>query len=499
MGTIALNVNAVGSKRIPPDPTGTAQALQRIGYDLEDALSDLIDNSIDANASKVLIRFFRTESAITKVVVVDDGNGMSETDLHHAMQYGMQVQHRQRDLGKYGIGLKTASFSQCQTLSVFSKQDGCVNGRRWTLASMQDNWRCIILDMKASAELFNHQWSDLDLSEHGTIVMWDDLDSLKSSTNLDKLIRKITRSVPLQLGLRFHKFLAAGKVKLFVDVSTFSATEVATIAIPPLNPFAYPKTGKKGYPINFDVDLPGRGQLKMQAHIWPAKSEKPEYKLGGGRVAERQGFYFYRNQRLIQGGGWNQVRESDSEPHCSLARVEIELPPRMDAVFSLTIQKSKVVPPTDFKTAVLSAKCGSTSFEDYIAASVETYRDGGIPDGEDVLVPGTGLPSGLQRRVAALMNTSNSAAREINFEWTDFNPEIFFVPDVSAGVIYLNLAYRPLMVAKGAHSTADIPIIKLLLFLLLAPDLKKSRSSKKRTEWHSLCNTVLINAIKATQ
>ena len=128
------------------------------------------------------------------------------------------------------------------------------------------------------------------------------------------------------------------------------------------------------------MNLNGRGMLNMIAHIWPAKSEKPEYKLGGGRVAERQGFYFYRNNRLIQGGGWNKVRESDSEPHFSLARVLIDLPPSLDAAFGLTIQKSKVVPPSPFKSLVKAAKAGNTTFEDYIAAADETYRDSTVQD-----------------------------------------------------------------------------------------------------------------------
>jgi|ERR1017187_700006 signal transduction histidine kinase len=115
-----LIVKPVRTERIPPDPKGAAQGMQRIGYSLEEAIADLVDNSIDARASKILIRFFRNETSITQVAIVDNGKGMNESALHNAMQYGVQTKHTQADLGKYGIGLKTASFSQCQSLSVFS-------------------------------------------------------------------------------------------------------------------------------------------------------------------------------------------------------------------------------------------------------------------------------------------------------------------------------------------------------------------------------------------
>ena len=488
-------IRSTKSERLPPDPRGTAQALQRIGYNLEDALADLIDNSIDAQARNVLIRFLRDTKRITKVAIIDDGLGMDEDKLHRAMQYGVQVPHGSKDLGKYGVGLKTASFSQCQSLSVFSRQDGAVNGRRWTLTKMQDEWRCEILDPAASAALFHASWGQLDLKTHGTIVLWEDLDALGAGTDIDKLVRKINNRLPVELGLRFHRFIARGLLSLWCEIYNFDAPDVAPIEVQAYDPFAYAISGRKGYPINFDVHLQGRGVLTLNAHIWPAKSVAAGYKLGGGRVAERQGFYFYRNDRLIQGGGWNSIRESDSEPHSSLARVAIDLPPGLDSAFNLTIQKSKVVPPTDFKAAVLSARKGNTSFEDYIAAAVDTYRD--VTDEEDhkQLTPGAGLPVALQRKISSILS-ADSRARQIRFEWTDLDHDLFFFADPAAETVYLNSNYRSRFVEKGAHSTSDVPLVKLLLFLLLSPDLKKSRSSKKRNEWHAICNEMLVAAVK---
>lgn len=501
MEPFSLAIRPVRTERIPPDPKGAAQGMQRIGYTLEEAIADLVDNSIDASAAHVLTRFFRNDHSLTQVAIVDDGLGMDETSLHRAMQYGVQAQHKQSDLGKYGIGLKTASFSQCQSLSVLSRRDRVTSGRRWTLTRMQDDWRCEVLDPVACAEVLDQNWGDLDLSVHGTVVLWDDLDALSTNnSDINKLIsRIITKKLPLDLGIRFHRFIESGRVEILCDVFNRDGNLIVPVPVAALDPFAYAKTGTGGYPITFQLEFPGLGFLDMVAHIWPPKSESPEYKLGGGKVAERQGFYFYRNDRLIQVGGWNAVRESDSEPHFSLARVMIDLPPVLDGTFGLLIQKSKVVPPPSFKTLVEAVRSGKTSFGDYIAAADEAYRASAIPVSSEVILPGKGLPVALQRKIARIVAGDSEQAREIQFEWRQFESDGLFEPDAANDVIYLNLQYRPLLAEKGSHSSSDIPLIKSLLFLLLSPDLQQRRMSKKRSEWHEQCNEVLAAALKAMQ
>lgn len=493
-----FDIPTIRSERLPPDPKGTALALQRIGYTLEDALADLIDNSIDATAHKVLLRFFRTDKKILRIAVVDDGHGMSEQTLHRAMQYGVQVTHEKSDLGKYGVGLKTASFSQCQSLTVLSRNSGQVCGRRWTLQKMQSDWRCEVLDPTAAGLVFEEQWSDLDLRKHGTIVLWDELDALGSAaSDIDRLISKIGKRLPTELGVRFHRFISDGRVQLLQDVRNLATGEEAIpIAYPALDPFGYSQSGKTGYPVTFDVQIPDHGKLPIICQIWPPNSQQPEYKLGGGRIAERQGFYFYRNDRLIQSGGWNGVRESDSEPHCSLARAAIDLPPEMDSLFSLTIQKSEIVTPPEFRPAVQAAKSGSTSFNDYIASAISVYRASTDEDNEEMLVPTVGLPMTLQRKIASLMGSKDGGNREIKFEWKDLEGDKFFEVDLQDDTITLNLFYRPYLVEKGSHSSTDAPLLKILLFLLLSADLRKLRSSKKREEWHDRCNAALVAAIK---
>lgn len=365
---------------------------------------------------------------------------------------------------------------------------------------MQDDWRCEFLDPVDCARLFDLKWGDLSLRQHGTMVIWNDLDALSAAeTNeIDKLIRKITKRLPAELGLHFHRFIESGAIVLKCDVYNLDGGDIAPITVPAVNPFAYGKSGCAGYPVTFKVEVPNRGSMKMIAHIWPPKSEKFEYKLGRGKVAERQGFYFYRNDRLIQGGGWNGVRESESEPHASLARVQVDLPPELDSTFGLTIQKSKVVPPPNFKSLVTEAKAGNTTFEDYVSTAIGAYRDNEVEDSE-AIVPGAGLPAALQRKLADMIASDGDDAREIRFEWKELPHNQFFDVDGPDDVVYINLEYRPLLVEKGMHFASDAPLVKSLLFLLLLPDLKKERSSKKREEWHDLCNKVLVAAARATR
>ena len=154
-------------------------------------------------------------------------------------------------------------------------------------------------------------------------------------SRLATALGRYMKTVPVALGLRFHRFLESAKLSIEFDVFDERAREVgAPVFAAPLNPFGYPAPGRKGFPVPFKVDLLKLGKLTLMAHVWPPKSNLPNYKLGGGKVAERQGFYFYRNDRLIQAGGWNGVR-GDSEPHLSLARVEIDLPPEFDSAFNL--------------------------------------------------------------------------------------------------------------------------------------------------------------------
>lgn len=195
---------------LPPDSGGTVKAFSRIGYDLTEALADLIDNSIDASAGRVEITFNRIDAAIASVTVADNGRGMTNTRLREAMRFAGSQTRPDDALGIYGLGMKSASLSQCQSV------------------------------------------------RHG------------DHTGLPRRVRA-------------H------------------------------DPFGYPASGREGYPRVFNAKLPDGGRLALNAHIWPYGSTLPEFLLGWRRGTPHQGIYFYRNDRLIQAGGWHGLVKEEAE------------------------------------------------------------------------------------------------------------------------------------------------------------------------------------------
>ena len=133
---------------LPPEGKGTIRALSRIGYELPAAIADLIDNSIDAQATRVEITFLRNDHEITAVTIADDGRGMDMGALRAGMQFAGQTTHDPGDLGTYGMGLKSASFSQSKTLTVISRRNSSVVASRWSVEAIGNDWRCEILDPK---------------------------------------------------------------------------------------------------------------------------------------------------------------------------------------------------------------------------------------------------------------------------------------------------------------------------------------------------------------
>src|SRR5262249_21540476 len=132
---------------------------------------------------------------------------------------------------------------------------------------------------------------------------------------------------------------------------------------------------------------------------WPANSKDPGYSLDG-RAAHRQGFYFFRNDRLIQAGGWNGWRNNDAEPHLSLARVCIDLPKTDRHMFGLNAQKNGIVPPADFVDGVNAARAGTTTMAAYVRQADDVYRaGGGRPDNRSVAVPSEGVRAKLRTKL----------------------------------------------------------------------------------------------------
>jgi hypothetical protein len=500
LSATATSLPAEGSSVILPDPKGVLTALARIGYELEVALADLVDNSIDADASAILIRFFRTNDRLVSIAVVDDGLGMTEARLDQAMGFGADMGKGFEHLGKYGMGLKSASFSQCKSVTVVTKRGRSVVARRWTADNIKRGWVCDHIDRTAAGLHLQQNWGELSVDRSGTLVHWDGLDAFRvAGDRADGVLEEYFRRIQTHLGLHFHRFVEEGRVSILLDAVNEETGEYGPAReIEPLDPFGYPTTGRRGYPRTFTLHIGGVGKLDAIAHIWPRRSRTQEYTLGGGKVAQRQGFYFYRNDRLIQGGGWNGWRD-DAEPHSSLARVQVDLPGEYDQAFGLNVQKSAVSVPAGFLEALETASSGPVTFRQYVLDAIETYRTKtSAVDTEPPLVPGRGVGSALARQLRRhVVGRSRRETRGVEFVWKAMPADRFFEVDRNRDIIYLNRAYRAAVLHGLRGSAADAPLIKTLLFLLLEDDLDRQRDSGLSREWLSRCQAMLVAAARS--
>ncbi|MEJ8858638.1 ATP-binding protein [Variovorax robiniae] len=469
-----MNIGTVGTDSVLPNEEKSADIFSRVGYKIEEAVADLVDNSIDAHASQVLIRFVRSSQGIHSVIIADNGDGMNDEELLEAMRFGTRTTKDASALGKYGIGLKSASLSQAQTVTVLSRCAGTTIGRRWTVENIRKNWQCERLESSQSAQFMDASFGPVTHTGNGTVVVWDRLEHLRAGGgHVDKVLEKVRRSLSVELGIKFHRILSAGRVTIFIDDIEITEDEASLpVPVESLDPFGYSGSGHPKYPKALVIPIGRTEQLRLICHVWPPKSRDPGYKLGGGRVASRQGFYFYRNDRLIQAGGWNGLQADDSEPHMSLARVQIDLPPSLESSFKLDIGKSSIDPPSDF-IVNLTAAGQYREFTQFLDDAEDAYRHQKKKESARFpLIPGAGMPRGVRAKIrTAFRETGVPAPAEIAFVWMRMEPDEVIRLDSAAQQIQFNRRYKTDLTQNIGHDGA---IIKLLILLLFQDEMGKS-------------------------
>ena len=320
-----------------PEAASMIETFRAIGYNLETAIADIIDNSISANAKNIYInRLWRGGKSV--ITIKDDGEGMNGSEIIQAMRPGAQNPLSDRpetDLGRFGLGLKTASFSQCRKLSVLSKRKG--------YASVYWAWDLDYVSESKKWELI--QWmpeefmNELDNVQSGTLVVWTDLDRIlppqtaetdenakqKFSTSLDKVKKHVA--------MTFHRFIEDKAIKIFWCGHEIEAW----------NPFC-PNENKR----QLHADEAIYGGVKMKGYVLPHKnnfSSEQAYKKAEGinGYPAMQGFYVYRGKRLLLAGDWLGLFRK--EEHYKLVRIQIDLPNKLDTEWQIDIKKSKAYPP----------------------------------------------------------------------------------------------------------------------------------------------------------
>ncbi|MBG9653460.1 ATP-binding protein [Cytobacillus firmus] len=325
-----------------PSAAPVIQALRSIGYNASTAIADLVDNSLDARAVKIHINFAYGESD-GMITIFDNGSGMDEEMLQTAMNIGSKDPRAKRganELGRFGMGLKTASFSLGKRLSVLSKKDGVYNERCWDLDHVSEcnEWQ---LYTKIPADV-RTKMGEIE-SESGTIVCIDKLDRFMGYGGKRKLketsfYNKVAR-INRHLEFVFHSILEKSEVEMFINGKE----------IEPWDPFmSYHPNTMEGEMQMLRIN---ENRIKVQYFILPHASHltEPEYKKAGGYKGWRdhQGLYIYRENRLLYFGDWMGLFPKDASSQ--LARVRIDLPNAADSDWQVDIKKSGINLPEDAK------------------------------------------------------------------------------------------------------------------------------------------------------
>jgi len=329
---------------IPPRAAVLAESLRAFGYDLGTAIADLVDNSISAGAKNVWLDFVWAGKD-SSIAITDDGRGMSEDRLKDAMRLGSRHPGEVRaadDLGRFGLGLKTASFSQCRCLTVITKEvQKKPVLRRWDLDHLAkvDKWH-VLLEARAESEPHFNRLVGL---ASGTCVLWQHMDRVmrgfegETQRERDVFINHC-EEVSQHLALVFHRLLEKpSRLRLFINERLVHGFDPFFIGVATQQLQEH------------HLKSPG-GVVHVEPFVMPHESklmDSDEKRLAGDPKdwTARQGFYIYRQDRLLVAGSWLGYRDWRKDERHKLARIRISLPNTSDEDWQIDVTKSKARPP----------------------------------------------------------------------------------------------------------------------------------------------------------
>ena len=352
----------------PPDSRPFIEASRSFGnYELQSALADLIDNSITAKCNTVEIDCNWNEGDPI-IKIKDDGNGMSQSELNQAMKHASSNPTKSRDLddlGRFGLGMKTASFSQAKRLTVVSKTSE-IAGARWDIDNVSDNWLMEVLDEDELEKISKLH----EIDESGTEIIWEKTDRLTENREMTKIsFDEVVSNSMKEISKIFHRFLEPeskkySKIDIIVNGSELQA----------LDPFyrenpATQRLQQEKIPVK-------DGQIEIRPYILPhyTKIKPAKYEELGGHEGfiKNQGFYVYRNRRLIIYGTWFKILKHS--PLTNLTRISIDIPNSIDFEWKISVDKSDLQIPSYLKKRLREVVEKNVN-----ASAIKVYKGKSLP------------------------------------------------------------------------------------------------------------------------
>jgi hypothetical protein len=349
--SIPVNPGLVASP-VTPSAARLTESLRDIGYDFSSAVADLIDNSISAGADtiRVVMEFDGEDS---RVLICDDGAGMTISGALEALRFGSRRDYELGDLGRYGLGLKTASLSQGRSVTVVSRNRSVKEPHAHRLdldvIAEFDDWLVVSPKNEPSVD----RARELLAGDRGTVVVWEKLDRIlpaKQATGgwAKRRFDGLREKLKVHLSMVFHRFLSgeasARRIEIVVDDEKLEAWD----------PFQrQERETKELSPEAFEVMVGDRaGKVYLRRYILPSRnafSSQEAFDEASGPLKwnRQQGLYIYRANRLVQWGGWAGTRALDE--HTKLARAAIDFDTDLDAAFNINVAKMRVALPPQLK------------------------------------------------------------------------------------------------------------------------------------------------------
>lgn len=347
---------------ILPNAASLIESMRSIGYSFETAIADIIDNSISAGAKSINI-YQREQSGEPYLQVIDDGRGMDDYELIEAMRLGSKNpinKRKSNDLGRFGLGLKSASFSQCKVLTVISKKNEKIVGYRWDLDLVHQTDKFNVIKLSTGTLENIPNLAELKSKESGTIIQWEIFDRIANSTsNLTSELIDLMNIAVEHIALIFHRFIASG-LNITVNFEPVVAKD----------PYLVDHNGTqelKNKKVVIDDEI-----IFVQSYVLPHYSNlSANDKRKAGKSDEQyngQGFYLYRNKRLIVWGDYlGLTRKTELGKNL---RIRVDIPNSLDYLWEIDVKKSRAKVPSIIKKNLFSA----INDGEIVSKNVNTYR-----------------------------------------------------------------------------------------------------------------------------
>jgi hypothetical protein len=337
-----------------PSAARLVESLRDTGYNKEAAFADIIDNSIAANATRIEVELQYMFGEF-RVIITDNGDGMSEEQLKNAMRYGSPKRNNPKSLGKFGMGLKTASTAFCRRLVVLSQQNGNQVARAWDIDKIisSDRWE---LETPDSDNYYDDFEALNDFSEHsGTIIIWENIDrlvSIGSDSQMRKQLENLGKELSQELSAVFFKYITSGEVTITMKIGETPVYDLQgwdpLCTTLNLNGSGARSRVLKEKSVPIEI-----GEKKLlftvKGSVIPSQNELTADERNDVRYSlDNQGFYIYREGRLIWHDGWPH-RMYKKESKITRLRVELNFDHELDDVFSIDFRKSRVIIPIDIR------------------------------------------------------------------------------------------------------------------------------------------------------